>query len=276
MRRLFTTDDALTRGLTIDALRWGEGIRWRRVERGVYADGPAPITPLDRARGRVLATSSPARGALAGVLLGLDGVRLDDRPTRKRDPRHGGIVIVDAIPCADALQTLVDLAATVDADRWEQSLESALRKGLVNIADIEAALEGPRLVGAPMIRRVLDRRPAGAPPTESLLETLMVQLARTVPRLGDLARQYEVHDANGLFVARLDLSDLERGFFLELDGEHHKGQPLYDARRESAVVAATGWLCGRFTWTEVTRIPKSTARRLDGIAWQAERRRFVA
>lgn len=276
MRRLFTTEEALARGLTMDALRWGEGRRWRRLERGVYADGPDDPTPLDRARGRVLRSEAAARGCLAGVLLDLDGVGLDDRPTRSREARHGGLITVAGIPCADGLQALVDLAAIVDDDRWEQALESALRKRLVTIAQLEAALAGPRFVGAALVRRVLARRPAGAPPTESVLETLMVQLARTVPGLGDLTRQHVVRDAHGAFVARVDLCDPERGFFVELDGQHHKGQPVYDARRESAVVAATGWLCGRFSWTEVTRIPTSTARRLGDIAAQAERRRFVA
>ena len=42
--------------------------------------------------------------------------------------------------------------------------------------------------------------------------------------------------------------------------------------RETAVVAATGWLPGRFTWTEVTRYPEVTKRRLAGIANQARRR----
>jgi very-short-patch-repair endonuclease len=126
--------------------------------------------------------------------------------------------------------------------------------------------------GRPRIRRVLALRPAGAPATESLLETLMVQLARTVPGLGELVRQQEVFDADGVFVARVDLCRPDLGFFLELDGQHHRGQPVYDARRETAVVAATGWLPGRFTWHELTRVPRATARRLEAIAAQCARR----
>ena len=54
MRRLFTTEDAYERGLTQSALRWGERAgRWRRVDRGVYAEGPEDPTPLDRARAAV-------------------------------------------------------------------------------------------------------------------------------------------------------------------------------------------------------------------------------
>jgi hypothetical protein len=32
------------------------------------------------------------------------------------------------------------------------------------------------------------------------------------------------------------------------------------------------WLCGRFTWTEVVRFPRSTARRLAALVEQARRR----
>ena len=100
----------------------------------------------------------------------------------------------------------------------------------------------------------------------------MVQLARDVAEVGELERQHVVRDARGNFVARLDLSRPDIGFFIELDGQQHKDQPVYDAMRETAVVAATGWLPGRFTWTEVVRLPKTTKRRLAGVAAQARRK----
>ena len=135
---------------------------------------------------------------------------------------------------------------TCDGSR---ALESALRKRLTTVDDVGHANE-----------RVLDLRPEGAPPTESLLEALFVRLARTVAGLPDPVRQLKVGNA------RLDLAWPELGLFVELDGEHHKDQPVYDARRETAIVAETGWLCGRFTWTEVVRIPRSTARRLGDLS----------
>jgi hypothetical protein len=122
------------------------------------------------------------------------------------------------------------------------------------------------------MQRVLSQRPLGAPPTESLLETLMVQLVRAVPGLPPPSRQIEVFDAHGQFVARVDLAWPELGLFIELDGQHHKGQPLYDASRETAIVAATGWLCGRFTWTEVAHHPVPTVRRVGALVDQARRR----
>jgi hypothetical protein len=171
---------------------------------------------------------------------------------------------------------LVDLAADLNDHQWEHALESVLRTRLTSIAEIEAALPSlghARTPGVRRMRRVLDLRPGGAPPTESLLETLMVQLVRSIDSLPDPVRQHEVVDEHGTFVARLDLSWPELGLFVELDGQHHEGQPVYDARRETAVVAATGWLPGRFTWHEVVRIPQTTARRLAALAAQARRRR---
>jgi hypothetical protein len=115
MRRLFT---AASSGLTNDALRWGVRTgAWVRVQQGVYAVGPEPPTALDRERAMVMASVSPARGGLAGVLHGLDAVVLDGRPTRRDQIIP---VRIDGLPCADLRQTLIDLALIVDDDRWEQ------------------------------------------------------------------------------------------------------------------------------------------------------------
>lgn len=257
MRRLFTTAES---GLSSNALRWGEQIgRWRRVQRGVYADGPDPITPLDRERGRVLGSGSPARGGLAGVLLGLDSVMLDGMPTR-RDKIDA--IVVGGLPCADAHQTLIDLAANMDDDRWEQVVESALRKRLVTLAAFDDVTRG--VPGVRRIRRVLARR-GDVPPTESLLETLMVQLIRAVPTLPEPTRQHRVTRPDDTFVARVDLCWPALGIFIELDGQQHEDHPVHDAHRQTAVVVATGWRVARFTWREVVHTPRSTSRRLAAL-----------
>ncbi len=281
MRRLFTMEQATAAGLTRAALRWGERSgRWRRIDRQVYADGPAESDRLDSARARVLATRGVASGRLAALMHGLDGVtEIDDRPLRRRVLPDHRTVLIDGIRCTGGVQTLVDLACDLRDREWEQALESALRRRLTSIAEIEAALPALGASRTPSVRRmrrVLQRRPRGAPPTESLLETLMVQLARGVDGLPDPTRQHEVVDQYGSFVARVDLCWPELGLFLELDGQHHEEQPVYDARRETAVVAATGWLPGRFTWREVVCVPRTTSRRLVALAAQARRRPLVS
>jgi hypothetical protein len=274
VRKLFTTTEAMARGLTMSALKWGEATgRWRRLCKGVYAEGPDEPTAFDVALAEVLARHAVASGGLAGVMLGLDGVRLDGRPIRRRSLPDDRLLPIGGIRCTDGLQTMVDLAAVLDDLRWEQALESALRKRLLSVADLKSSLPAlgrARVPGTARIRRVLELRPPGAAPTGSLLETLMVQLARTVPGLPPAVRQLAV----GPYL--LDQSWPDIGFFLELDGQQHLGQPVYDARRETAIVAMTGWLCGRFTWTEVVRVPISTARQLGAIAGQARRRPFRA
>ena len=260
MRQLFRADEVVG---TRDALRWAcEMRRIRRVGRGVYAMGPEEPSALDRERADVLRSGREARGHLAGVLHELDSVRLDGRPTRRDGLPDEWVIELGGVRCADGRTILVDLARSLDDVTWEQAMESALRKRLTTV-DALATVRSAR------VRRVLALRPLGAPATESLLETLTVQLARGVPDVGALVRQHEEWDEHGSFIARLDLSRPDIGFFFELDGEHHKGQPVYDAIRETAVVAATGWLPGRFTWTEVTRFPRSTARRLAAIVAQA-------
>jgi very-short-patch-repair endonuclease len=277
MRRLFTTREARAEGLTMSTLKCGaDAGRWRRVVRGVYGQGADEPTDLDRARARILVTAGGvASGHLAGVLHDLDAVLLDSRRVPQRVLSPARVAIVEGVPCADGLQTLVDLAATLDDLEWEQALESALRKRLTTVRALEATLPGlgrARVPGTARIRRVLAIRPPGAPPTESLLETLMVQLARDVPEVGEFVRQHVVRDEQDIFIARLDLSRPDLGFFIELDGQQHAGQPVYDAMRETAVVATTGWLPGRFTWKEVVHLPKHTKRRLAGVVRQARRR----
>jgi very-short-patch-repair endonuclease len=100
----------------------------------------------------------------------------------------------------------------------------------------------------------------------------MVQLIRTVVGLPEPVRQHRVTWLDGSFVARVDLCWPHLGLLLELDGQRHKDQPVYDAHRQTAVVAATGWLVGRFTWHEVVHAPRSSARRLAALVDQARRR----
>jgi len=278
MRQLFRTDEL---GLTRSALRWAEQHgRVQRVDRGIWAQGSDSVSELDRARAAVMATGAVASHHLAGVLYGLDSVTLDGTWMTLSPTANGGrprscrrrlaperTTRIVGLACTDGLQTVADLTTSLSERTWEHALESALRKRLTSVDDVHSVLTG-RTASASLARNVLARRPAGAPPTESLLETLMVQLIRTVPALPEPVRQLWIDAAR----ARLDLAWPQLGLFIELDGQHHKDQPVYDARRETAVVAATGWLCGRFTWTEVVHMPNSTARRLANLAEQARRR----
>ena len=272
MRRLFTTQEATARGLTPSQLRWGEATgRWRRVHKSVYGEGPEEPTELDRRVAEVLARGAVVSGRLAGVLHGLDGVRSPPAPDLPGGGRWrpSGSSWSKAFAAPTACRRWSTWPADLDDLVWEQALESALRRRLVTVGELEsvAARAGP----GSHPRHGED--PAGAGPASAR------SAAHREPA-GDADGPAGPHGAGPARAGAADGGRIRQGrprlaglgLFVELDGQQHKDQPLYDARRETAVVAATGWLCGRFTWTEVVRFPTSTARRLAPLADQARRR----
>lgn len=290
MREIFTTAEAADAGISADALGWGKATgAWSSGARGAYWTGDEPVTVVEQSMAEAHVTGGAVSGAPAGELLGLDAVvalRVDFTVPRGRSNRREGarrrdlgpdrVIMIDGVGVTSGLQTLLDLAADLNDDGWEQALESALRMDLASIAEIEAALpemSKARIPGVRRIRRVLGVRPDGAPPTESLLETLAVQMIRHAG-LPTPTRQVKVFGDDGRFVARVDLAWPELGVFLELDGQQHKDQPVYDAARQTAVAAATGWLCARCTWRQVTHHATATARDIAGVLAQGKRRGF--
>jgi hypothetical protein len=210
-------------------------------------------------------------------LAGLDLYNATSRRTRA--PMLAGPAIRrHGVWCASGLQTVVDLAPLLNDSMWEVANESALHKKLFTLPQLEAllsVLSGQRVAGTARIRRVLALRPHGAPPTESALETLMVQLIRTMPEVPEPTRQLWLYDRHNVFVARIDLCWPELGIFIELDGQGHKNEPVYDSIRQTNVAAETGWLCGRFTWKEVVYYPDDAKRRLSRLVEQARLRPVV-
>lgn len=282
MRRLATVEELRNGGWTRSALRWAAARgQWRRITRGVYGEGPDEPSALERRT-----SHRPRDRWCRRRAAGWSSSR--SRRHRRHQCRHHRAarfkqhqVIGSAAPaatspqdvagvrCTDGVQTLVDLAQELDDAQWEQALESGLRRGLASVVEVAREATGQR--GVQRVRRVLALRPLEAPPTESLLETLMVQLIRAAG-LPEPVRQYRVFDESGRFVARVDLCWPDLGVFVELDGQQHKDQPVYDANRETAVVGATGWLCARFTWRQVVRTPRTTARQLTAVLEQAQLR----
>ncbi len=285
MRKTFTTAEAAARGMSRSALAWGkQNGKWVDAGYGVFAEGAEPVTELERSVAAAKACRGQVSGCAAGEMLSLDSVKADRvdftvepgacnaRPGARRRATLRPPLLVDGVPVTNGTQTVLDLAALLDDLCWEQALESALRRRLTSICDINAALpamSAARTPGVRRIRRVLAVRPDGAPPTESLLETLAVQLFRAAS-LPTPVRQFEIRRSNGKLVARVDLAWPELGVFVELDGKQHGEQRLYDASRQTAIIAATGWLCARFTWRQVVRNPTATAREMRAVLRQAE------
>lgn len=278
MRRLFTTEQFLASGFTESHLR--SMVRAGlcvRVRRGVYAEGDEPPDAFLASLAFMAVHDAPVWGPVAAQLQGFDGIEVAEPFLRRNQKARVGstVLTVHGHQCTGPLQTLVDIAPFVTDDQWEQALEHVLRHKLIALAELEAllpALSASRTHGVNRIRRVLALRPPGATPTASILETWFVQIARRVPGLAPPVRQFVVYNSDRVFVARVDLAWPELGIFIELDSRRHDFEQTYDATRETRVVAATGWLCGRFRYRQVERNPRWCANQLQQLVEQAARR----
>jgi very-short-patch-repair endonuclease len=241
--------------------------RWTLIIRGVYGRGPEAPSELDIGRATALVTGGVAHGLLAGELHNFDGVKCvapevwvprsanaDREGVRRRSKMPTDTVEIGGVMCTTAADTLIELTSRLDDDRWEQALEFCLRKKHVTREPIDAWPRGTS-DAARRVRRVIRAR-AGLeiPHTDSLLETLAIQLIRRAG-LPTPVRQHPVRDRSGRVVARLDLAWPALGIFVELDGQQHRDQPVYDARRQTLATAITGWRCGRLTWNDVVGQP---------------------
>jgi hypothetical protein len=269
MRELRTTQQVLGAGTSPARIKWAlQTGRWTLIIRGVYGRGPKPPSKLDIARATALVTDGVCHGLVAGELLKFDNVKAASPEVwvpRSANAERDGVkrkatmpdatVEVEQVRCTTPADTLFELASRLDDDGWEQALEFCLRKGHVT----------PELVDGCRHRRVhrVIRARGGlhVPHTDSLLETLAVQLFRSDPRLPIPTRQLRIFDpAIERYVARVDLCWPALGIFLELDGQQHEDQPVYDAVRQNKVTAVTRWMCVRLTWDQVNLWPEATLR----------------
>ncbi len=192
------------------------------------------------------------------------------RPTRSGTPlvhrsadlAEFEVVEREGIPCTNPTRTLIDLGAVVVDDILERALEDALRRGLTSVSRLrwrERQLARPGRAGPAALRRVLERRPQGAPRTESDLETQFLQCLRAAG-VREPVRQHRLRLTDGTMV-RLDDAYPEELLFVELDGwASHGGRTAFrqDRRRQNQVVLL-GWRPLRFTWTDVVEEPERVA-----------------
>lgn len=261
---VFSTEQALAVNVTTRMLNHHSrsGGRWRRVAARVYE---VLAQPADWRRPLMAALlwggpEAVLCGRSAADLLDLDGI---DRhvvefylPNGRKHPpwkvhrgRPPSVVTTKRLRHTDPLQTLRDLARALDADHVERAVESALRRKLVDEATLRSE---------PLLRKVMARRPKGAAPTESELETRMLQLLRKVD-IPEPVRQHPVGRA------RLDLAFPDVGLAVECDGKEVHTDPValfYDRHRQNGVVGRGAWTVLHYTWHDVVDHPLDTARKV--------------
>jgi very-short-patch-repair endonuclease len=164
--------------------------------------------------------------------------------------------VVDGIPTASVDQTLLGLAATVDARVVEMAVDRALNRKMTTIPALEQFVRrkgGRGRNGIGVLRGIVrDLDPlAGVP--ESAMETKLKQVLRRAG-LPTPEFQYEIwHD--GRFVARVDAAYPEHRIALEYDSyEHHTGRDaiVRDNDRRNALKRIR-WRTVVFTAADVVR-----------------------
>jgi hypothetical protein len=225
---------------------------------------------MDIARATALVTDGVCHGLVAGEIYKFDNVKAGAPevwvPRSCRSERDGvkrklhmpsETVTVHQVKCTTPADTLLELAGRLDDIGFEQALECGFRQSYFT-RELVAAWKHPR------VRRVVDLRGGlDVPHTDSLLETLAIQLIREDPLMPTPIRQFPIWDpVTQRIVARVDLCWPDLGIFIELDGQWHEDQPIYDAVRQNLVVRLTGWRPIRLAWDQVTKWPNATLRDL--------------
>lgn len=276
----------------------------RRVRTGVYAIGPVPgdarTAWLQRCAAALVAAGPDAvlAGRAAAALWHLDGFDLPQpgeptvnvpRGSGRRGPHLrrvealGDPALLHGLPVTSATQTLVELGLGLaphriiapsgrrggllsPEDQVELALESALRRYLVDLDELHHHTSVPtkRRAGADVLQRVLARRPPGAPPTGSHLETRAVQVLRNAG-LPEPERQAVIDDEQHRFLAKVDLL-LPGRVIVELDGREHHGPDRFEHdRRRWTRLTERGYRVGVFTYEQVEFEPGWFTRRVEGL-----------
>jgi very-short-patch-repair endonuclease len=241
---------------------------WRRLFRDVYADAALPDTHALAIAGAALVVPRSAvfGGRSAAYLLGAESLADATTPVEvvvpevdRFGPVAGLLVRRTSLPvsdvrsvgrhlCTTPVRTALDLAGREEIPHSVVILDVLLGRGLVHPDDLAArATALPTGRGVRRARRAIalaDGR-AESPP-ESVLRVLL-RTAGLAP-----VPQYVVRDADGRFVARVDLAFPEQRVAVEYDGAWHgkPGQLARDRRRLNALVAA-GWTVLHVTATDM-------------------------
>jgi very-short-patch-repair endonuclease len=228
----------------------------------VFRIAGAPETWLSRLRAATAATAphGVVSHRSAAALYGLPGGRTDlteiTCPRWLRAQRFPLVIHesrrlsaadvseIDGIPVVRAERVVLDLASIwPSANFLETVVQAARRKRLITYESMDAtfvrhARRGVRGVAA--LRTVLERWDPERRPTESDMETLLVQVLRD-HGCPELVTQFEVLDREGTFVARVDVAIPEWKIAIEYDSKQEHSdefQIARDARRRNLLQAA--------------------------------------
>ena len=279
---MFRKRDVVGRGLlTPSELR---SSAWRRLYRGVYADAELPDSLDLRIRGAGLLVPGTAvfggrtaaylhgateladlRGPVevtvpTGVRFGpVAGMRVRQAPLPATD-----VAVLEGRRCTAGLRTALDIARHEPVIDAVAALDVLLARAIVGTGELREFAGRCEGRGSRRIRRateLADRR-AGSLPESRLRILLALAGLHAVP-------QFTVRDADGYFVARVDLAFPELRIAIEYDGAWHAepGQFAKDRRRLNRLVAA-GWTVHHVTAADM-RDPDALVARIRALLMAA-------
>jgi hypothetical protein len=164
-------------------------------------------------------------------------------------------------------RTAFDLGRHTDRATGVVGLDALLHRRIIrpsDLVDISVGRAGwPGVLGFRAAAALA--RPGAESPMETRLRLCVVDGGLPEPRV-----QYEVFDADGLFVARLDLAYDEFRLGLEYDGDHHRERDRFqrDAVRGNRL-RLCGWTVLRFTAPDVFRHPERLVAQVRGLLKRA-------
>jgi hypothetical protein len=262
---VFTLRDARAVGLTHGQIDVRVRDEWTLLYDAVFRAAGAPPTW----RGDLLAATLAASGTAAisfragGAIYELPGGRSDLVEVTcvrwKRTIKPGMIVHesrrlearditkIDGIPVTTPERTILDLASCYpNANYLEYVVQAARRKRLITYESMRATFDRHArrgLKGVRALRVTLDRWDPTSRPTESEMETLLLQALRS-HRLPEPTLQYDVHDRSGQFLGRVDAAYPHAHIAIEYDSKQEHSdefQLARGARRNSSIQARGDW-----------------------------------
>ena len=259
---IFTLADARRVGLTHGQIDRRVADFWTSIHEGVFrVPGATPTWRGDLLAACLAATRPVAASHRSGAALyELPGARGDlveitcrrwlrtQKPgllvheSRRFDERD--ITQVDGIPVVTPERLVLDLAGIWPSPNFvEKVLQAARRKRLITYESTSETFERHArkgIRGVKAMRTALERWNPTTQPTDSEMETLLVQVMREHD-LPELVTQFEIRDEQGRLVARTDaaLSHWKITFEYQSKQEHStEFQLLQDDRRRNAIIAA--------------------------------------
>lgn len=174
---------------------------------------------------------------------------------------RNGVEVMSATRLALEIPTVADVEASLCVVNYLLHAGGTTQKALARRND--GMTHWPRTLGTDLVLRLADPR------IESVGESRTLHLCFR-HRLPMPKIQYEVRDASGQLLGRVDFAWPELKVFLEFDGkvkyekllkegERASDVVIREKRREELICRRTGWRCLRLTWADLENPERTVA-----------------